>query len=90
MSTATPKGWPGAGTLAKTVVSPIAGWLGVTLAMAGAIGPIPITPSTTAGSHHVFTFIVCPPVSGGADLATPRQDLGRRRLGNLWDQPALL
>src|SRR5216683_6764252 len=33
-STATPNGCPGAGTLAKTVVSPIAGWLAISPAKA--------------------------------------------------------
>src|SRR5438132_5290639 len=56
-STATPKGCPGYGTLAKTVVSPIAGWVD-SLARAGVIaGTNAIAPTTAM----VRNFINSPP-----------------------------
>src|SRR2546421_11477277 len=56
-STATPKGCPGYGTVAKTLVSPIAGWVD-SLARAGVIaGTNAIAPTTAM----VRNFIVCPP-----------------------------
>src|SRR2546429_2084219 len=56
-STATPKGCPGYGTVAKTVVSPIAGWVD-SLARAGVIaGTNAIAPTTAM----VRNFINSPP-----------------------------
>src|SRR5438445_8753854 len=80
-STATPKGCPGYGRVAKTVVSPIAGWVD-SLARAGVIaGANAIAPTTAM----VRNFINSPPGpcfrspdKTAADRPTDRSDGNRQ------------
>src|SRR2546427_6261431 len=91
LSTATSNGCPGAGTLANTDVSPIAGWFVFSLARAGAMpGLSPIVARATTGpilSQRIFFFIVCPPDPGPIQPAHFGRQQEHRRWGleNLWE-----